>query len=175
MKQLLTTAIALLLFTATACNNKNLEPEPDPDEYFSFYADGEYFNYPQKAYPFTNESKALEAMKVGTTEYRITAWDDNAPGHARGIISMFFSGAQIPDKDTVTLTSARITSFKSLINDYTLKTPLFGRVVFSERNSGRLTGTFEFQAYKYDAFTGDIHRDTIISIANGKFSIIPSK
>ncbi len=157
-----------LLFNA--CRNKSIEPE----EYFSFYADGEYFNIPQESrWSFGGEVKSLKAYKVGLTSYSIRATVKDFPHTS---VSLEFSGGHIPDEDTVIIYSAGISHLKKDENNYEILPPLTGRVIFTERSSSKLTGAFEFEAYKYNYDSDDhvIYTDTIIKITNGKFSIIPT-
>lgn len=163
--------LALSLITGLyACDGGKPTPEPEPDEYFSFYADDEYINYPQvKGLGFTGEGQTLEAHKIGGTEYVISGRLKDAPD---GLMSLYFPGGHIPDQDTFVLTEASIYDFRSSSNNFRIESPLTGKVIFTERSGSRLTGTFEFQAFKYHPETGELS-DTIISITEGKFSIIP--
>lgn len=70
------------------------------------------------------------------------------------------------------LTEAYIKDFITTDARFRIEPPLTGKAIFTERNGSKLTGTFEFQAFKYHPETGDLS-DTIISITEGKFSIIP--
>ena len=166
--------LALLTLLA-ACGTKTSTPDPEPEEYFSFYADGEFFNYRQQFITGLigdTDNKAIEAERMGTTGYRISASDHDAPGYARGGVQLFFSGAHIPESDTVIIHSGEILDFKSFFNNYVIKPPLFGTIIFTERTTSKLTGTFEFEAYK--SLGGGVYSDTILHITGGKFSIIPS-
>ena len=168
MKQLFIISIILLSFSA--CKDKVIQ-EPEPDEYFSFYADGEYFNYPQKRNKgFLVDGHLLEAYKLGTTQFVIQAGLENNPW---SIMSIYFPGGHIPDRDTIELSAAGIQHFKEMDVTFGLRPPLTGRVIFSERTESRLTGTFEFQAYLY--LGRGVYSDSILTISGGKFSIIPSK
>lgn len=150
--------LSALLFNA--CRNKSIEPE----EYFSFYADGEYFNIPQESrWSFGGEVKSLKAYKVGLTSYSIRATVKDFPHTS---VSLEFSGGHIPNEDTVILSFAGILDFKEQDNNYGMYSPLSGKVIFSERSSSKLTGIFEFDAIGADG--------KIIKITNGKFSIIPT-
>lgn len=171
-KHLLLPIFLLGLFSA--CRDDTPKPEPEPDEYFSFYADGVYYNYPQvKKLGFDEKAQTLEAKFISATVgYQITGMLKDNP---RGRIKMtIFPMGHIPDQDTVELNHAVIYDFLNFSHNYKIAPPLRGKIIFTERTYMRLTGTFEFQAYKYVSTTGEL-TDTIITITDGKFSIIPTR
>lgn len=167
-------SILVLITGLYACDGGKPTPEPEPDEYFSFYADGEYINYPQKkGLGFTGDGQTLKAYILGSTSFTISGYNfDNLND---GQVSMTIPGGHLPDSDTIILTSAGVTNFKGGDNNYEMLAPLSGKIIFSERSGSRLTGTFEFQAYKvYKDISEVIITDTIINITDGNFSIIPT-
>jgi hypothetical protein len=170
--------VLLLPVLLNSCKDKN-KIDPDAEEYFSFYADGEYFYYPQeKGLGFGGTGQTLKAGKSGTTAYRIYAYSRKNPV-ATGAVSFGFSENHIPDNDTIMLNGASntvgISKFKTQNSNYELYPPLTGSIIFTERNSKKLTGTFEFNAYKLKQVGMEWQiTDTIIHITQGKFSIIPS-
>ena len=167
-------ALTFCALASTACNPPTPAPEPEPDEYFSFYADGEYYFYPQiyESGLFAADP-TLQAFSLGATSYLIRGRQKEFP---TGSLSLFIPGGHIPDSDTVILTSAGIQDLGEMSNSFEMDPPLLGRVIFTERSSTRLTGTFEFDAYhvNFEDTSGKTITDTIIHITDGKFSIIPS-
>ena len=173
----------LLPVLLNSCKDKN-KIDPDAEEYFSFYADGEYFYYPQeKGSSFGGNWKTLNAGKSGTTAYGIYAYNSGYYSHTNpttlGAFSFRFNVNHIPEHDTIMLNGASntvgISKFKTQNNNYELYPPLAGSIIFTERNSKKLTGTFEFNAYKLKQVGMEWQiTDTIIHITQGKFSIIPS-
>ena len=174
--------VLLLPVLLNSCKDKN-KIDPDAEEYFSFYADGEYFYYPQEKGSSLGVRKwqTLSAGKEGTTGYGIFAYSTKDPS-ARGGGSINFSGNHIPEYDTAILDgNTATTEINDLLmegNSYTLEYPLTGKIIFTQRNQQKLTGTFEFEAYKYHPDSVGVGHiiltDTIIHITQGKFSIIPS-
>ena len=174
--------ILLLPVLLNSCKDKN-KINPDAEEYFSFYADGEYFYYPQeKGSSFGGNWKTLNAGKSGTTAYGIYAYNSGYYSHTNpttlGAFSFRFNVNHIPEQDTVIIdgntTSVEIDQLYSQDYSHTLIYPLTGKIIFTQRNQQKLCGTFEFDAYKYDMISGEIYTDTVLHITQGKFSIIPS-
>lgn len=163
MKKLLLFSLPAL-FALTACQDKTL-PEPEPEEYFSFYADGQYHNYPQKKENLFGGGtwQALKAKKIGTTEYEISGQLSTAP---KGAVILNFSTGHIPTQDTVTSFYAHVIDLNESSDSYWIEPSLGGKVIFSERSSTKLTGFFEFQAKNNEG--------KVLTITNGKFSIIPT-
>ncbi|MBL7705231.1 MAG: hypothetical protein JNM21_06740 [Taibaiella sp.] len=172
-------AFLSLVLPAIAACNKDKNNSKTPEEYFSFYADGVYYDYPQEeGSSIFVDWKTLGAGTSGSTSYVIKAYSRRDPV-AYGEFLFTFSGNHIPTQDTVlingTSNKVSIIKFNTPDNNYELKQPLSGRIIFSERTSGKLTGTFEFDAYKMRVEGNNwVPTDTIIHITNGKFSIIPS-
>lgn len=167
----------LVLLSTTACNKKN----KTPDEYFSFTANGVHYDYPQETKSgFLGESKTLFAgPSSGNLGYFIVGKSFKDPT-AEGGVSFNFSSENKPDKDTIILdgfnASVSIGKFLDASNNYELRQPLTGKIIFTERNSNRLTGIFQFNAYKMKVVNANWEpTDTILHITNGKFSIIPAK
>lgn len=176
MKKLL--LIALLLPGIVACKKKNKSTE-----YFSFDADGVHYDYPQDETNgglFGGPISTLGAGAMsGGLGYQIYAFSLGNPV-ARGEVNFNFPGNSIPSQDTVYFNgvnnSVSIGKFLNSSNNYELRQPLSGRIIFTERSNNRLTGTFEFDAYKMKVVDmNQVPTDTIIHIANGKFSIIPAQ
>jgi len=166
--------VLLLPVLLNSCKDKN-KIDPDAEEYFSFYADGEYFYYPQeKGSSFGGNWKTLNAGKSGTTAYGIYAYNSRYYSHTNpttlGAFSFRFNVNHIPDKDTIFLdgssNTVSVLDLKTEDNSFVLAPPLTGKIIFSQRNMNKLVGTFEFQASQS---TGKI-----LTITQGKFSIIPS-
>src|SRR5690606_24647420 len=115
------------------------DPDPDPEEYFSFYADGEFFDYPQeKGLGFGSTGQTLKAYGAGTVGYIIRGYSRKDPS-AGGVITFYIQGAHIPDRDTVILEGgtpnrAAIVEFKHQDNSYTMSAPLTGKIIFTERS-----------------------------------------
>ena len=178
MKSIFILSLGLLFFTA--CNKKNNKPT----EYFSFDVDGVHYNYPLEVTPvglFGGGAKTLGAGPLsGNLGYDIYAFSQKNPV-ARGEFRITFPSSGLPNKDTVILgvdqCRISINGFLSQDNDFSYQPPLTGKVIFTERSSSSLKGTFEFDAYKYIPDTSNfghvIYLDTVIHITNGKFSIIP--
>lgn len=81
----------------------------------------------------------------------------------------------IPDRDTFILDAINNTVgvyhfFASNNNSYSIKPPYIGKIVFTERSSEVLRGTFHLQAVKYTNDT--LNYDDILTITNGEFYII---
>ncbi len=170
--------IPLALIVVCGCKDKN-KPTPEPEEYFSFYADGVFYDYPQeKESSWLGERKTLIAGPSSSiVVYIISARTLNPI--ADGSVYFMFAGDHIPTQDTIILNGSSsgvgISKFGSMENNYEVKTPLTGKIVFTERSSSKLTGTFSFDAYKMKVEgMYQVPTDTIIHITNGKFSIIPS-
>jgi hypothetical protein len=169
-----------------SCKDKN-KIDPDAEEYFSFYADGEYFYYPQEKGSSIGVGnwKTLSAGKSGTTAYIIYAYNSRYHSNTNptnpGAFLFEFSSNHMPEQDTIIIdgntTRASIQRLGNQDNYYSLVYPLTGKIIFTQRNKEKLVGIFEFDAYKYITDTvglGVIYTDTIIHITQGKFSIIPS-
>ena len=176
-KIILSIFMSSILFIS--CKDKK-KIEPEPEEYFSFYADGEYFNYPQiKGLGFGGTGQTLEAYGAGTAGYIIRGYSEDNP-IASGGISIYIQGGQIPNQDTIILdgisNSAGLSDFKIQSNNFEIYPPLNGKVIFTIRTNKKLEGSFEFDAYhiNYDGNGGSTITDTIIHITNGKFAIIPT-
>lgn len=170
--------MALLLSGVAACKKKTKSTE-----YFSFDAEGVHYDYPQDETEgglFGGPVSTLGATLLsGNLGYQIYAFSLENPA-APGVFNFNFLGNSIPSHDTVYFdgvsNSASIGKFLSSSNNYELRYPLSGRIIFTERNSNRLTGTFEFDAYKMKVVDmNQVPTDTIIHITNGKFSIIPAQ
>jgi len=162
--------ICTLLLPVLLSSCKDRFP-PEAEEYFSFYADGEFFYYPQeRGLGFGGTGQTLKAKKSGTTAYRIYAYSRKDPV-ATGAVSFEFSENHIPDKDTIFLdgssNTVSVLDLKTEGNSFVLAPPLMGKITFYQRNMDKLTGTFEFQASQS---TGKV-----LTVTEGKFSIIPSK
>ena len=178
MKKLLALAAALL--TLAACTPK---PQPQPEDYFSFDANGVHYDYPQikGTSLMTGDWKTLKAGSSSATVGYIIGANSLQNDIARGTFSFTLTqnGNQIPSQDTVLLdgitNTISIQKFLDQDNSYELLPPLSGRIIFSERSSQKLSGTFQFDAYKLKIVNGGwAPTDTILHGTNGKFSIIPT-
>ncbi|HRP88435.1 MAG TPA: hypothetical protein PKX92_00215 [Edaphocola sp.] len=170
--------IALLLPMMAACKKKNKSPK----KYFSFDANGVHYDYPQGETPgglFGGPSSSLGAgsmgFGLGYQIYGFSLKNSTAPGR----ITFNFAEDHIPDRDTIIFNGINnkilIEKFLNIDNNYELKLPLQGRIIFTERSNNLLSGIFEFDVYKMKVV--DWHweaTDTILHITNGKFSIIPA-
>src|SRR5690554_4535626 len=168
-----------LIFT-TACKKKE-KTEPEPDEYFSFYADGEYHFYPQDIGNtlFGGWQTLSAGMSSATVGYGMAAYSrerNTAPG------AITFTLSENPltsDKDTVILdgygNSVFISKFKDQSISYVLRPPLKGKIIFSQRTEEKLIGTFEFESYKriHNPDNSYTIPDTVFHFTQGKFAIIP--
>ena len=166
-KIILTLIISSIFFLS--CKDKKII-EPEPEEYFSFYADGKYFNYPQiKGLGFGGTGQTLKAWGAGTAGYIIRGYSEEN-SIASGAITIYIHGGQIPNQDTVILDGltdyAVVQGLKYEDNDFVQASPLTGKVIFTQRTAQKLMGTFEFQAGKSGG--------GILTITQGKFSIIPT-
>ncbi|OJV50901.1 MAG: hypothetical protein BGO31_10525 [Bacteroidetes bacterium 43-16] len=175
MKQLI--FLSLALPGIVACNK---DKKKTPEEYFSFYADGVYYDYPQeKGSSLFVDWKTLSAgASSASVGYQIYAYSRKNPV-ADGFFSFIFSGNHIPSQDTILLDGVSnvvgIGKFNAMENNYELKQPLSGKIIFTERTSDKLTGIFAFDAYKMRVEGNNwVPTDSIIHITEGKFSIIPS-
>lgn len=152
-----------------------IKKEPPSTEYFSFYANGKEYNYPQgksKGSLFVGSSDAIAAWfhddnLVVATIYAFSLEDPVTYGEFR----FWLSEKNLPSQDTIILGAKEnfVTINKFLYDgaNYRTRYPQSGKMIFTERTSKRLTGIFEFDAV-------NIHDDTtVIHITNGKFSIIP--
>lgn len=173
-------AFLSLVLPAIAACDKDKNNSHTPEEYFSFYADGVYYDYPQeKGSTIFVDWKTLGAGPTSATVgYQIRAYSRKNPV-AEGTVLFSFSGNHIPTQDTVLIdgvsNTVGIGKFNATDKNYELKQPLTGKIIFSERTSSKLMGTFEFDAYKMRVEGNNwVPTDTIIHITNGKFSIIPS-
>src|SRR5690554_4781094 len=125
-----------------SCKKKNQNPE----EYFSFYANGVKYEYPQeKKHGFLGEDQSLFAgPSSGSLGYFITAKNPKEPV-ARGRITFNFPGSEIPSQDTIILdgVSNRTTIEKFLNSEafYKLTPPQKGIIIFTERTNQMLSGT----------------------------------
>ncbi|MBL7705230.1 MAG: hypothetical protein JNM21_06735 [Taibaiella sp.] len=171
--------LSLVLPAIAACD-KDKNNSKTPEEYFSFYADGVYYDYPQeKENGWLGENKTLFAgPSSATVGYILSARTFKDPV-VDGNIYITLSGNHIPTQDTIQLDGITnvvgIGKFNTADNNYELKQPLRGKMIFLERTSSKLTGTFEFDAYKMRVEGNNwVPTDTIIHITNGKFSIIPA-
>ena len=169
MKHAILLILTSLIFT-TACKKKE-KTEPEPEEYFSFYADGEYFYYPQeKGLGFGGTGQTLKAWGAGTAGYIIRGYSRKDPV-AGGAISLYIQGGQIPDQDTIILNNingyASFTDFKHTSNDYYTNNIEIGRLIFTKKTANKLEGIFEFTAKQQ-------YNGSLIHITEGKFAIIPS-
>ena len=152
-----------------SCKDKK-KIEPEPEEYFSFYADGEYFNYPQiKGLGFGGTGQTLKAWGAGTAGYIIRGYS-RENSIASGAITIYIFGGQIPNQDTVILDGltnyAIVQGFIYEDNDFVQAPPLTGEIIFTQRTTHKLSGTFEFQAGKSGG--------GILTITQGRFAIIPT-
>ena len=161
-----------------SCKDKK-KIEPEPEEYFSFYADGEYFNYPQiKGLGFGGTGQTLKAWGAGTAGYIIRGYSEEN-SIASGAITIYIFGGQIPNQDTIILdggpNDAVLADFKYQSSNYVIEPPLSGKVIFSQRNNNKLIGSFEFNAF-HVTYENNVRivTDSIIQITNGKFAIIPT-
>lgn len=170
MKYLLLVLCCLGLLSNIGCKKKIIAPE---EEFFSFDANGKHYNYPQvKRNGFAGSSKTIEAFKPsGSLGYQLSAhWLDG--GVKRGEFDFRLGGSGIPNQDTINLSTVYIYDFfRSYGNSYELSPPYTGRMIFTERSSTALRGTFELQAVKYT--TDSLSFDTVLTITNGSFYIIP--
>lgn len=166
--------ILALPLLALSCNKKKQTEK----EYFSFYADGKYYNYPQKIeFGFLGKSQALyAAFATGGIDLIMGASDFSKPtisGRVKFLLSDFSS------QDTIILDDKRnsvgVRDLLEYGDAYELREPLTGKIIFTERTSKRLTGTFEFDAFKMKVVSMNWEpTDTILKVTKGKFSIIPS-
>lgn len=156
----------IILISSFSYKKKKSEPE----EYFSFYADSEFFDYTQeKGTELFGSYQTLSAgQSSATTGYKIYAYSLKDPS-AGGWGTFSLSGANLPDSDTVILdgisNNVEVISYKHTENIYGYNPS--GRLVFSERTAHKLTGAFEFTVEKSDN-TG------ALIVTNSKFSIIPT-
>jgi len=158
---------------------------PDAEEFFSFYADGEFSYYPQEeGSSFGGTWQTLKAGKSGATDYAIYAYNNRYYSHTNpttlGAFSFRFNVNYIPEQDTVIIDGNAVTvDIYDLLmagNSYTLEYPLTGKIIFTQRNQEKLAGTFEFDAYKLKQEDGEWQiTDTVLHITKGRFAIIPSK
>ncbi|HRP88793.1 MAG TPA: hypothetical protein PKX92_02015 [Edaphocola sp.] len=164
----------LLLPTMMACNKKE-----NNKEYFYFDANGVHYNYPLKTkLGLLGESKSIWAgASSGSLGYFMGAscWKDPS---APGTITFNFPGNNIPTQDTIILDGVNNRStIERFLNQeayYKLVPPQNGRIIFTERTTQRLTGTFQFDVKLVVTPTqGTV--DSVIHITNGKFSIIPAQ
>ena len=174
MRNLLLAFVCLGILSAIGCKKKDQTPE----EYFSFDANGVHYDYPQEkkeASLFGGGKKALSAWASNSLGYQISAYtlkDGAIPGY---FLFRLYGG--FPAKDTILLGADGEVSIERFINqsaNYSMIPP-YGRIIFTERTSERLTGTFEFYAELYQFPTFGPEVDTVIHITNGRFSIIPSR
>ncbi len=170
-----------ILFTSIfilSCKKKNQNPE----EYFIFYANGVKYEYPQEK----GHSLAVGAWKTlgagptfSSLGYILRARNRQNPT-AEGAFYFYFPGNEIPSQDTIILdgvsNKVRIENFLNFRDNYELHPPLTGKIIFSERTNGRLSGTFEFEAelYRTISISNREWTDSILHITQGRFSIIPS-
>ncbi|HRP88438.1 MAG TPA: hypothetical protein PKX92_00230 [Edaphocola sp.] len=167
--------IALLLPLMATCKKKNKSTK----EYFSFDANGVHYDYLQDIkYGFGTSRRAIYAVGGSNLGYVIVGSNFKNPT-AEGAIIFNFAEDHIPDKDTIIFNGINnkilIEKFLNIDNNYELKLPLQGRIIFTERSNNLLSGIFEFDVYKMKVV--DWHweaTDTILHITNGKFSIIPA-
>jgi hypothetical protein len=172
MKYIFLALACLGILSTTACKKKDKAPE---EEYFSFEANGVHYDYPAKRESgFLGESKTpYGGLSTGSLGYFMggSDWNDKAaPGRVK---FQLYSG--FPDKDTILLGVDGKVSIYSFINQsasYSMIPP-YGKIIFTERSSERLIGTFEFYAELYNFPTFGPEVDTVLHITNGKFSIIP--
>ncbi len=163
-------ALLSLALPAIAACNKDKNNSKTPEEYFSFYADGVYYDYPQeKENGWLGENKTLFAgPSSATVGYIISARTFKDPV-VDGNIYFTLSGNHIPTQDTILLdgvsNNVEITKFRDQYDNW--YKVLEGKLIFSQRNADKLIGTFQFTIAK-----GNLS-DTLY-ITNGKFSIIPS-
>ena len=148
------------IFFMSCKDKKKIEPELE-----------EYFNYPQiKGLGFGGTGQTLEAYGAGTAGYIITGYSRDNP-IARGYVTIYIFGGQIPNQDTVFLNDiegyASLKDYKHSGNNYFTNIIENGRIIFTKRTNQKLEGIFEFTArQQYDS--------TLIHITNGKFAIIPT-
>ena len=173
MKSIIILSLGVLFFTA--CKKKDNKPT----EYFSFDANGVHYEYPQiKKQDLFGGIQTLSAGPTSATVgYQIYAYSTKNPA-AQGAFTFAFSNNEIPERDTIILdgihNSAGIAKFQNFSYNYEIRTSLSGRIIFTERSSALLKGTFEFNAYKmHTVGLNQEPTDTVIHITNGKFSIIP--
>src|SRR5690606_11372619 len=104
MRHLFLALLSIAIFTGTGCKPESKpEPQPEPEEYFSIYADGEFFDYPQeKGLGFGGTGQTLRAYGSGTARYIIRGYSRKKPV-ARGGVSLYIHGGQMPNKDTIIL------------------------------------------------------------------------
>lgn len=174
MKPIIILSLGVLFFTA--CKKKDNKPT----EYFSFDADGVHYEYPQikEQHLFGGIQTLSAGPTSATVGYQIYAYTTKNPA-TPGSFTFVFSNNTLPDKDTIILdgiyNSAGIAKLQNSSYNYEIRTPLSGRIIFTERSSALLKGTFEFNAYKmHTVGLNQEPTDTIIYITNGKFSIIPA-
>lgn len=168
--------MALLLPGIAACKKKNKSTE-----YFSFDANGVHYDYPQDVKEgFGTSRKALYAAgSSASVGYFIVGSSFKNPA-AEGSISFNFSGNQIPNEDTIILdglnNKVTVGAFLDQEDYYKMRSPMTGKIIFTERTAQRLTGTFEFdvELYRTPSFGNIVWTDTILHVTNGKFSIIPA-
>ena len=169
MRNILLAFACLGILSAIGCKKKDHTPE----EYFSFDANGVHYHYPQiKSTGFLGQSRTISALQVsGSFGYKIaTCWLDG--NVERGKFDFRLGGVGLPDKDTIELYTVYIYAFfSSSFNTYKLSPPYTGRMIFTERSSTALRGTFELQAVK--STTDTLGYDSVLTITNGSFYIIP--
>ncbi len=163
-------ALLSLALPAIAACNKDKNNSKAPEEYFSFYADGVYYDYPQEegSSIFVDWKTLSAGASSATIGYQIHSYSRKNPV-AEGAFSFIFSGNHIPTQDTILLdgvsNNVEITKFRDQYDNW--YKVLEGKLIFSQRNADKLIGTFQFTIAK-----GNL-RDTLY-ITNGKFSIIPA-
>src|SRR5690606_27632960 len=120
--------ICVLLLPVWLSSCKDRFP-PDAEEFFSFYADGEFCYYPQEeGYSFVGSRRALTAGNHGTAIYGIDASYEKEHLAPPGYFSFRFSNSLMPDHDTIIIdgntTTVEIRDMYSYDNNYKLAYPL---------------------------------------------------
>src|SRR5690554_397701 len=135
MKHAILLILTSLIFT-TSCKKKE-KTEPEPEEYFSFYADGEYHFYPQDIGNtlFGGWQTLSAGMSSATNGYKING-ESRTKSTAPGAITFTLSENPLTsDKDTVILDGygnyVEIISFENFGNNFAKNVQ--GKVVFSQR------------------------------------------